>query len=620
MSAPASPILARHLAGAALACALLLAPAAAPAWWNSDWTARKPIHLDTSQGGAAISDPIGDTVVLVRLHAGNFRFEAAREDGGDLRFVAGDDKTPLKHHLERFDPLLAEALAWVRIPDLKPGARTDLWLYHGNPKAPPADDARGTWDGITALTWHLGERGQPPQDASPAGHHATTAGSPAEGALIGRGLRLEGGPPVLLPAAPGLAWTAGAPLTWSIWVRPAAAGSSGVLFARRDGGRAFAIGFEDGRPWVEVDGGGAPQRARAEGGLAPGTWHHLAVTAGTAVALWVDGQQVARLPAALPALATAAALGGEPPGAQPAGRERTGRPAAPGFRADVDELQIAGAERGPGFLRLAAISQGADPARLLSTGQDEESGGSGTNYFAILIKAVTIDGWVVIGLLAVMSAVSWLVMAGKATYLTAVERANGRFTEAFAKVDGDLGRLLENGGHLGEVRGFEASPLYRMYQVGAREIRKRTQGRRSALSGEAIEVVRASLDASLVREHQKLTQRMVLLTIAISGGPFLGLLGTVVGVMITFAAVAAAGDVNVNAIAPGIAAALVATVAGLGVAIPALFGYNWLLTRIKDVHATMQVFADEFVTRSAESYAESQRPERPAHPTAVAAE
>jgi biopolymer transport protein ExbB len=62
---------------------------------------------------------------------------------------------------------------------------------------------------------------------------------------------------------------------------------------------------------------------------------------------------------------------------------------------------------------------------------------------------------------------------------------------------------------------------------------------------------------------------MVMLTIAISGGPFLGLLGTVVGVMITFAAIAASGDVNVNAIAPGIAAALAATVAGLAVAIPA---------------------------------------------------
>jgi biopolymer transport protein ExbB len=95
---------------------------------------------------------------------------------------------------------------------------------------------------------------------------------------------------------------------------------------------------------------------------------------------------------------------------------------------------------------------------------------------------------------------------------------------------------------------------------------------------------------------------MVLLTIAISGGPFLGLLGTVVGVMITFAAIAAAGDVNVNSIAPGIAAALVATVAGLAVAIPALFGYNYLVAKVKDIVSEMHGFTDELITRMAETY------------------
>jgi len=73
-------------------------------------------------------------------------------------------------------------------------------------------------------------------------------------------------------------------------------------------------------------------------------------------------------------------------------------------------------------------------------------------------------------------------------------------------------------------------------------------------------------------------------------------------VMITFAAIAASGDVNVNAIAPGIAAALAATVAGLIVAIPALFGYNWLLTRIRNSSAELQVFVDELLTRTAEAY------------------
>ena len=145
-------------------------------------------------------------------------------------------------------------------------------------------------------------------------------------------------------------------------------------------------------------------------------------------------------------------------------------------------------------------------------------------------------------------------------------------------------------------------------------IRDSAGGGYRRLSPQAIQSIRAVLDSGFVRESQRLNRLMVMLTIAISGGPFLGLLGTVVGVMITFAAIAASGDVNVNAIAPGIAAALVATVAGLGVAIPSLFAYNYLTIRIKDVSSEMQVFVDEFITRIAESY------ELPEEPVKQAAE
>ena len=155
---------------------------------------------------------------------------------------------------------------------------------------------------------------------------------------------------------------------------------------------------------------------------------------------------------------------------------------------------------------------------------------------------------------------------------------------------------------------FDRTPIilthrFHLYGAGLKEIRKRyTNGNELALSGASLDAIKASIDANLIRENKKLNANMVLLTIAISGGPFLGLLGTVIGVMITFAAIAAAGDVNVNAIAPGIAAALLATVAGLGVAIPALFGYNYLASRIKNITTDMQIFVDEFVTRVAELY------------------
>jgi biopolymer transport protein ExbB len=122
-------------------------------------------------------------------------------------------------------------------------------------------------------------------------------------------------------------------------------------------------------------------------------------------------------------------------------------------------------------------------------------------------------------------------------------------------------------------------------------------GGRRRVTAESAAVIRGALDVRLVEETQRLQRRLVLMTIAVSGGPFLGLLGTVIGVMITFAAVASSGDVNVNTIAPGIAAALFATVMGLLVAIPSLFGYNFVATRIGARVAAMEVFADQMVSR-----------------------
>jgi biopolymer transport protein ExbB len=172
---------------------------------------------------------------------------------------------------------------------------------------------------------------------------------------------------------------------------------------------------------------------------------------------------------------------------------------------------------------------------------------------------------------------------------------------------GDADEITTLGGRLNgaDAKTLRASSLYRIYHIGAAEISHRFARRPeqpAVLSAASIAAIRAALDSGVVKEMQRLNRLMVVLTIAISGGPFLGLLGTVVGVMITFAAIAASGDVNVNAIAPGIAAALVATVAGLGVAIPALFGYNYLISRIKDLTSDIQVFVDEFVTKMAEYY------------------
>ena len=113
----------------------------------------------------------------MRLHVGNFRFGTAKEDGGDLRFVAADDKTPLKHHVEKYDSLLGEALVWVSIADLKPGTKNEIWLYYGNQKAPTAVDAKGTYDPDTLLVYHFADRGTPAQDVSAWANSAQTRGA-----------------------------------------------------------------------------------------------------------------------------------------------------------------------------------------------------------------------------------------------------------------------------------------------------------------------------------------------------------------------------------------------------------------------------------------------------------
>jgi len=252
----------------------------------------------------------------------------------------------------------------------------------------------------------------------------------------------------------------------------------------------------------------------------------------------------------------------------------------------------------------------------------QKEGGSQTSYFVTIAKNLTIDGWVVIGICMAMLVVALIIMVVKAFFLSRVERANARFLKEFRRLSGDATALdsplgegdedLDDAPSMASLANdqnqYGASTLFRLYHHGVREVNKRIAAqsvsaqRARVLSGQSIDAIRAAMDGTMTRLQQSLSSQMVLLTIAISGGPFLGLLGTVIGVMITFAAIALSGDVNVNAIAPGTAAALAATVAGLSVAIPALFGYNWLNTRIKSITADNRVFVDEFVTRLAEQY------------------
>lgn len=589
---------------------------AAASWWNGEWTLRKKIVLDTTAAGAGLAEAVGPTPVLIRLFDANFRFANAQADGSDLRFVADDGKTLLPYHIEKFDSLLNEAFVWVKVPELKPGVQTVIWLYYSNStgKAAKAEDAKATYDDNTVLVYHFAEHGQPAYDSSGQGNNAQTAGIPSDGSMIGSGLRVDGKTTVTIPTSPSLFWTEGSAVTWSAWVKFGTPQPQAVFFSRRAGSNFLLIGGDNGVPFVAVTYQGAAVRTPAGAPVAENSWHHLAMVAsGEKITLYLDGEQYAEMQSPVPALDGPAVLGGDGAGG--------GMNSAAGFNGELDELQIAKVARSVSAIKLAALSQGRDStAKFLTIGEDEQQtswlsafkGG----YIGVIVGSLTPDGWAVIAILFVMSVISWVVMVRKAMYLGNIGKGNVRFLNEWSHVATDLS-ALENtasdeaknmGGRLGgaEHRAMMNTPLYRIYHIGIVEVQHRLaadQGDK-VLSARSMQAIRATLDGGLVRETQRLNSNMVLLTIAISGGPFLGLLGTVVGVMITFAAVAAAGEVNVNAIAPGIAAALLATVAGLGVAIPALFGYNYLLTKIKVVTTDMHVFIDEFVTKLAEFYSD----------------
>ena len=423
-----------------------------------------------------------------------------------------------------------------------------------------------------------------------------------DGAIIGKGARFSGAGAIAVPPSSSLAIAAGGSFTFSAWVKIDAPQTRGGLYTRRDGASGLVIGVDQGVPFAEIA-GGTPARVSGTQAIAKGAWTHIAVTAdGRTLTLYINGRSVGSAPGSLPALNTVTALAGEAPNSTPVGAPATS------FIGEMDEVRISKIARPAAAILADVTSQGPDQ-HLVVFGADEKQAGFSFGYFGIIVKSVTIDAWVVISILGIMAVMSWFVMFAKATYVGGVDRGNDAFLDLFRKRGGDPLAIDEAAAQRGGLRRkLGNSSIYRIYRAGADEMQRRAaHGGQLTLSAEGIEVIRALMDATLVRENQKLARNMVLLTISISGGPFLGLLGTVVGVMITFAAIAASGDVNVNAIAPGISAALLATVTGLAVAIPALFGYNYLIIRNKNVTANMQVFVDEFVTRLAELYSGSGR-------------
>lgn len=596
-----------------LACMFCLFPVISHAWWSDDWNFRKEITFDLSPAGADISGTPTDVPVLIRLHLGNFGyFGDTKPDGSDLRFVASDDKTPLKFHIEKYDSASQLAFVWVNVPRLSGGLASDkIYLYYGNQKSTAAPKSSESYDASQVLVYHFGSAEALLADSTANANNASGSTAEANAAsLIAGGMKFSGTQSISVPSSGSLRLLSAKGMTLSAWIRIDQAQTNAYVLALEDGAKHVVLGLRGEQSYARVTTVSGDVEVTQPDTLTKGSWHHLvAVIGGGKLVLYIDGKPVANSAAQLTDVAGSFTIG-------------NGTSGSNGLVGEMDEVQVSSVTRSPEWIKASALSQGQESI-LTVYGADAQKEGEKVNYFASTMKNVTPDGWVVIIILSVMFIVSMMIMIGKAIYLNRVQKANVAFVKEFEKLKGDptsLDREEDKDGddalsespfmpHIGEKQdAFKYSSIYRLYHHGVQEMTGRvglnSKGDQSkdVLSPQAIASIHAAMDATLVRMTQRMQSQMVLLTIAISGGPFLGLLGTVVGVMITFAAIAASGDVNVNAIAPGIAAALAATVAGLGVAIPALFGYNWLNTKIKEINADMRVFVDEFVTRIAEHY------------------
>jgi biopolymer transport protein TolQ len=210
----------------------------------------------------------------------------------------------------------------------------------------------------------------------------------------------------------------------------------------------------------------------------------------------------------------------------------------------------------------------------------------------ILGASLVVKG--VLGLLILMSAASWYVIGSKSLYLANATSRSAKFQDAFWKT-----------GRLDEIwRISEASPpspVSEVFRAGYTELaklQKRRQETPDAASEELlgdIESVQRALDRARTTAITDMESNVPLLGTTASAGPFIGLFGTVWGIMNSFRSIGAKGAANLATVAPGIAEALVTTAIGLMAAIPAVMAYNYLSRRIRVLSAEMETFSSDFL-------------------------
>lgn len=211
----------------------------------------------------------------------------------------------------------------------------------------------------------------------------------------------------------------------------------------------------------------------------------------------------------------------------------------------------------------------------------------------------TVEAKVIIGFLLVFSIFSWSVMVAKAVQMRRAKKLNLLFETEF--------RTQKNALDVYDRRvSVEDCPMFVVYHEACKEADARLKtpegGRKAQLSIKSVEHIKRTMESAVASQSIKLESGLILLALAVSGAPFLGLLGTVWGVMSAFSYVAMAGKADLATMAPGVAAALVTTVAGLLVAIPSMFGYNWLVHNLRVLTVELDNFAQSLMSKLETEY------------------
>lgn len=205
-------------------------------------------------------------------------------------------------------------------------------------------------------------------------------------------------------------------------------------------------------------------------------------------------------------------------------------------------------------------------------------------------------GKVIVIILFAGSAVVWSIMLAKARELRETIRANARFIDLFSATDNVFDMFWKGSLHV-------TSPFFHIYRAVCEtlevELRERganlkeIQNTPALLITSDMTLARNAGERTMIMQLKILEKNMTLLATAVTAAPFLGLLGTVWGIMDSFSNIVISGSNTLKAVAPGIAGALLTTVVGLLVALPSAIGYNFLSTRIQQSAVDMESFLEE---------------------------